>query len=66
MEECEEGNTTPTWDDCWDNHIWQSFDYQLCHTWLRVTNLHLEDDEDIRQFAKQSDYNTMGEQLGLV
>lgn len=65
VDDCENDEVTPTWDDCWDNHVWESFDYQLLHTWLRVTNLHLEDDVDIKKFAKESDYCTMQEQLGL-
>ena len=65
-EECEDEDKTPTWDDCWDNYIWEDFDYQLLHTWLRVTNIHLEDDEDIKRFAKEGDFCTMGERLGLV
>ena len=65
-EECEEEDKTPNWDDCWDNYIWEDTDYQLCHTWLRVTNIHTEDDENIKRFAKESDFCTMAERLGLV
>lgn len=64
-EECEDEERTPTWDDCWDNYIWEDFDYQLCHTWLRVTNIHNDSDESIKEFAKESDFNTMSETLGL-
>jgi len=65
VDNCEEEDKTPTWDDCWDTFIWENFDYQLLHTWLRVTNIHIEDDEDIKRFAKESDYCTMSEKLGL-
>ena len=65
LEECEEEDKTPTWDDCWDNHIWENPEYQLCHTWLRVTNIRTESDEEIKQFAKDCDYCTMEERLGL-
>ena len=65
LEECEEENRTPTWDDGWNNYIWTDPDYQQCHTWLRVTNIQTESDEEIRQLAKDCDYSTMEEELGL-
>ena len=39
--------------------VWDDSDYQLLHTWLRVTNLHIDDDEDIRQFALDCDRGTL-------
>jgi hypothetical protein len=66
VDECEDEEKTPSWDDCWDNYIWESTEYQLCHTWLRVTNIHNEKDEDIKTFAKDCDFNTMSEKLGLA
>ena len=65
-EECEDEDKTPSWDDCWNNYIWVNSEYQLCHTWVRVTNIHIEDDENIKKFAKESDYCTMSEKLGIV
>ena len=65
VEECEDEDKTPTWDECWDDYIWESPEYQLLHTWLRVTNIHNESDEDIKKFAKECDYCTMSERLGL-
>ena len=65
LDECEDEGKTPSWNDGWDNYIWTNFDYQLCHTWLRVTNIHTEDDEEIKRFAKESDYSTMEDKLGL-
>ena len=65
VEDCEEEDKTPTWEDCWETRIWEDFDYQLCHTWLRVTNIHNESDEDIKKFAKECDYCTLGDKLGI-
>ena len=64
-EECEEEGNTPSWDYFWDNILWESADYQLCHTWLRVTNIHNSNNQDIKDFAKESDFCTMQDRLGL-
>ena len=63
VDECEEEEVNPSWDDCWDNHIWENLEYQLLHTWVRVTNLHIPDDEEIKRFAKESDFCTMEDTL---
>ena len=65
LEECDEAEKQPSWDEGWETHIWDNSDYQLCHTWLRVTNLKTESDEEVKLFAKDCDRATMGDRLGI-
>ena len=50
LEDCEDEEVTPTVDGYLDT-LWEDFDYQLLHTWLRVTNLRMDDNE-IVMFAR--------------
>ena len=65
VEDCEDEDKTPTWDECWETRIWENFDYQLLHTWLRVTNIHNTSDDNVKEFAKECDKCTMESVLGL-
>ena len=53
LEDCEDEEVTPTVDGYLDT-LWEDFDYQLLHTWLRVTNLRMDDNE-IVTFARVCD-----------
>ena len=65
VDDCDEEGKTPNWDEGWENYIWKDADYQRCHTWLRVTNMNCESDEEVKQFAKECDYCTLGDRLGI-
>lgn len=34
--------------------LWDNFDYQLCHTWVRITNINIESDEEIRLWDRNN------------
>ena len=59
VDECDEPDWEEYLDLCWDD-----FDYQCCHTWLRVTNMKLSD-EQCRLAARDSDDCTMKSVLGM-
>ncbi len=61
-DECDDEDREVVWDEFLDR-AWENYDYQLLHTWLRVTNIHNESDEEIRLFAREGDTGTMREQL---
>ena len=65
VDECEDEEREVVWDEFLD-FCWKDFDYQLLHTWLRVTNIHNESDEEIRLFARECDTCTMRERLETV
>jgi len=61
LEDCEVEEVTPTVDGYLDT-VWEDFDYQLLHTWLRVTNLRMNDNE-IVTFARECDRGQITEWL---
>tara|TARA_R110002012_G_scaffold10705_2_gene48498 strand:- start:490 stop:927 length:438 start_codon:yes stop_codon:yes gene_type:complete len=65
VDECEDNEESVDWEKFLD-FCWKDFDYQLLHTWLRVTNIHNESDEEIRLFARECDTCTMREKLETV
>ena len=54
LEDCEEFDRTPTVDGYLDK-LWDTWEYQLCHTWFRVTNLHTLDDQQVTDVARDCD-----------
>lgn len=54
----DETGEVPDWDEFLD-HVIDDFDWQLTHTWLRVTNLHITDDDDIDRFGRECLSGTM-------
>ena len=54
LDDCQDEKVTPTVDGYLDI-LWKDFDYQLCHTWLRITNFHYMDDNEIVKFARKCD-----------
>ena len=53
LDECEEEEKTPDMKEYVDL-VWNNFDYQLCHTWLRVTNIHIESDKEVEDWEKDN------------
>jgi hypothetical protein len=60
---CADEEREPNWQEYLDL-CWEDFDYQCCHTWLRVTNINLTD-EQVKQAAYDSNSATMQSVLGL-
>ena len=65
---CEDEEREPDWEEYMD--ICQAAEgnaeLQLCRTWQRVTNIHIEDDEDIERFIREGNSCTMSEVLGVT
>ena len=53
VDNCEDEEKTPDMEEYLDI-LWDNFDYQLCHTWARITNIHIESDEEIRLWDRES------------
>jgi hypothetical protein len=64
---CEDQEREPNWEEYMD--ICQAAEgmaeLQLCRTWQRVTNIHIEEDKDIEQFIRESNSATMSSVLGV-
>ena len=52
LDNCEDEEKEPDMEEYLDI-LWDNFDYQLCHTWARITNIHIEDDEEIRIWDRE-------------
>ncbi len=61
-EECEEEELEPNLEEG-VTRVVEDYDYQLLHTWLRVTNLHIEDDKEVDDFGRECVRATIQERL---
>ena len=57
-EECEEEERETNWEEYLDR-VCDNYNWQLTHTWLRVTNLHNESDEAVDMFGRECASGTM-------
>ncbi len=62
QEDCEEEERQPDVAEYVDK-VCEDYDYQLLHTWLRVTNLHIEDDKEVDDFGRECVRATIQERL---
>ena len=53
MDSCEDDEEKPDMEVYLDI-LWDNFDYQLCHTWVRITNISIESDEEIRLWDRNN------------
>ena len=57
-EECTEEDRVTDWEEYLDR-VCNNYDWLLCHTWLRVTNIHNESDEEVDKFGRECASGTM-------
>jgi hypothetical protein len=66
---CEEEERQPDWEEymdiCCAAEAPELAELQLCRTWQRVTNIHIDDDNDIEQFIREGNSCTMKDVLGM-
>ena len=64
---CEDEERQPDWEEYMDicQRAEQQPELQLCRTWQRVTNIHIENDEDMEQFIREGNSGTMKSVLGM-
>ena len=61
-----EGEREPDWEEYMDIcSEAEDSELALCRTWQRVTNIHIESDEDIEAFIREGNSCTMKEVLGI-
>jgi len=69
LETCEEEEREPDWEEymdiCQKAEGPELAELQLCRTWQRVTNIHIESDADIEAFIRDGNSCTMKSVLGL-
>lgn len=53
LDSCEDDEEKPDMEVYLDI-LWDNFDYQLCHTWVRITNINIESDEEIRLWDRNN------------
>ena len=62
LDDCADEDSEPDWQEYLDR-VCANYDWLLCHTWLRVTNLHNEDDADVDKFGRDCASGTMEARL---